>query len=52
MTTTTVLTDHRRAPSRPSKASLRGRLTALARAELILLLRNRAAIFVALFVPV
>ncbi|MFZ4266725.1 ABC transporter permease [Streptomyces arboris] len=53
MTTTTVLTDPRRSPSPPSKASASARrLTALARAELILLLRNRSAIFVALVLPV
>ncbi|MEU0163316.1 ABC transporter permease [Streptomyces sp. NPDC006261] len=57
MTTSTVLADERTAPGRspspPSKASASARrLTALARAELILLLRNRSAIFVALVLPV
>lgn len=57
MTTPTVLADDRtapgRAPSPPSKASASARrLTALARAELILLLRNRSAIFVALVLPI
>ncbi|MFE7457948.1 ABC transporter permease [Streptomyces sp. NPDC057554] len=54
MTTPTVLTDDRTAPGRsPSKASASGRrLAALARAELILLVRNRSAIFLALVLPV
>ncbi|MEU3835259.1 ABC transporter permease [Streptomyces microflavus] len=57
MTTPTVLADDRtapgRSPSSPSKASASvRRLTALARAELILLVRNRSAIFVALVLPI
>ncbi|MFJ7062505.1 ABC transporter permease [Streptomyces microflavus] len=57
MTTPTVLADDRtapgRSPSSPSKASASARrLTALARAELILLVRNRSAIFVALVLPI
>lgn len=57
MTTPTVLADDRTAPGRslssPSKASASARrLTALARAELILLVRNRSAIFVALVLPI
>ncbi|MFJ2023778.1 ABC transporter permease [Streptomyces sp. NPDC087897] len=57
MTTPTVLTDDRTAPGRspapPSKAAASARrLTALARAELVLLLRNRSAIFLALVLPV
>ncbi|MFF2537673.1 ABC transporter permease [Streptomyces cyaneofuscatus] len=53
MTTTTVLTGPRKSPSPPSKVSASARrLTALAHAELILLLRNRSAIFVALVLPV
>ncbi|MER6601365.1 ABC transporter permease [Streptomyces sp. Ju416(a)] len=58
MTTPTALADGRTAPERspspsPSgwSASLR-RLNALARAELILLIRNRSAIFVALVLPI
>ncbi|UCA47992.1 ABC transporter permease [Streptomyces sp. WA6-1-16] len=58
MTTPTTLADGRTAPERspspaPSgwSASLR-RLNALARAELILLIRNRSAIFVALVLPI
>ncbi|MFF8962276.1 ABC transporter permease [Streptomyces globisporus] len=58
MTTPTTLSDGRTAPERspspaPSgwSASLR-RLNALARAELILLIRNRSAIFVALVLPI
>ncbi|MBK5993047.1 ABC transporter permease [Streptomyces sp. MBT58] len=57
MTTPTVLANDRtapgRSPSSPSKASASvRRLTALARAELILLVRNRSAIFVALVLPI
>lgn len=54
MTTPTVLADDRTAPRRPStKASASGRrLAALARAELLLLVRNRSAVFVALVLPV
>ncbi|MEV7294404.1 ABC transporter permease [Streptomyces microflavus] len=57
MTTPTVLADDRtapgRSPSSPSKASASARrLTALVRAELILLVRNRSAIFVALVLPI
>ncbi|MEW1615810.1 MULTISPECIES: ABC transporter permease [unclassified Streptomyces] len=55
MTTPTALADDRTTPgpSSPSKASASARrLTALARAELILLVRNRSAIFVALVLPV
>ncbi|MGW4309955.1 ABC transporter permease [Streptomyces californicus] len=57
MTTSTALAEDRTAPGRspapPSKlsASLR-RLTALSRAELVLLVRNRSAIFLALVLPV
>ncbi|CAM5430207.1 ABC transporter permease [Streptomyces fimicarius] len=56
MTTPTALADGRTAPGpgpSPSgwSASLR-RLNALARAELILLIRNRSAIFVALVLPI
>ncbi|MFF2864228.1 ABC transporter permease [Streptomyces rubiginosohelvolus] len=58
MTTPSALADGRTAPERspspaPSgwSASLR-RLNALARAELILLIRNRSAIFVALVLPI
>ncbi|MEU7332394.1 ABC transporter permease [Streptomyces parvus] len=58
MTTPTTLADGRTSPERspspaPSgwSASLR-RLNALARAELILLIRNRSAIFVALVLPI
>ncbi|MFE2294524.1 ABC transporter permease [Streptomyces sp. NPDC059452] len=54
MTTPTALANDRVAPRpAPSKASASARrLTALARAELILLIRNRSAIFVALVLPV
>ncbi|MFH9611544.1 ABC transporter permease [Streptomyces sp. NPDC017448] len=57
MTTPTVLTDDRTAPggspAPPSKAAASARrLTALARAELVLLLRNRSALFLALVLPV
>lgn len=54
MTTPTVLADDRTAPRHsPSKGSASGRrLAALARAELILLVRNRSAIFLALVLPV
>ncbi|MEU3971953.1 ABC transporter permease [Streptomyces bacillaris] len=54
MTTPTVLADDRTALRRsPSKGSASGRrLAALARAELILLVRNRSAIFLALVLPV
>lgn len=54
MTTPTALTDDRAAPGRsPSKASASARrLTALARAEMVLLIRNRSAIFVALVLPI
>ncbi|MFJ9622680.1 ABC transporter permease [Streptomyces sp. NPDC101181] len=56
MTTPTTLADRRPAPGRtPSptgwSASFR-RLNALARAELILLIRNRSAIFLALVLPI
>lgn len=50
MTTPTATTAPGRSPSKAS-ASAR-RLTALARAELILLLRNRSAIFIALVLPI
>ncbi|MFE3518645.1 ABC transporter permease [Streptomyces sp. NPDC059166] len=57
MTTPTALTGDRTAPGRspapPSKASASARrLAALARAELMLLVRNRSAIFMALVLPV
>jgi len=54
MTTTPALADDRVAADRsPSKASASARrLTALARAELLLLMRNRSAIFVALVLPI
>ncbi|MFH8435100.1 ABC transporter permease [Streptomyces sp. NPDC018007] len=57
MTTPTVLADDRTAPAGssapPSKISASARrLSALSRAELVLLLRNRSAIFLALVLPV
>ncbi|MFF3527938.1 ABC transporter permease [Streptomyces rubiginosohelvolus] len=56
MTSPTALADGRTAPERSPSPSGRSasfrRLNALARAELILLIRNRSAIFVALVLPI
>ncbi|MFJ6515644.1 ABC transporter permease [Streptomyces sp. NPDC091406] len=52
MTTPTTVADSRTAPAPSGRSASLRRLNALARAELILLIRNRSAIFVALVLPI